>query len=59
MRRNCPPLFDHQHADDRFGASIFWIRPAMLLLAESLDGFIARWQLKRDGGRRGILEVVP
>jgi hypothetical protein len=44
------PLFDHSQADHRFGASIFWIRPAMLLLAESVDSFIARWQFKRDGG---------
>jgi hypothetical protein len=53
------PLFDHSQADHRFGVSIFWIRPAMLLMDESLDSFIARWQLKRDGGRRGILEVAP
>ena len=51
-------LFDHAESDRRFGASIFWIRPAMLVLVEALNAFIARWQLKRDGGRRGILEVV-
>jgi len=51
-------LFDHSQADRRFGASIFWVRPAMLLLDESLDSFVGRWQLKRDGSRRGILEVM-
>jgi hypothetical protein len=29
----------------------------MLLLDESLENFIARWQLKRDGSRGGILEI--
>jgi len=51
-------LFDHAQADYRLGASIFWIRPAMLVMAEPLETFVARWQIKRDGGRRGILEVV-
>jgi predicted nucleotidyltransferase len=51
------PLFDHHRADLEFGASVFWIRPAMLLLDESLESFIARWQVKREGGRRGILEI--
>ena len=51
-------LFDHQNAEARFGSSIFWIRPAMLLLAEPLNNFITRRQLKRDGDRRGILEVL-
>lgn len=50
-------LFDHNRADHEFGASVFWIRPAMLLLDESLESFINRWQLKRDGSRRGILEI--
>ena len=49
-------LFDHKRAAETFGASIFWIRPAMLLL-ESLEEFIAHWQIKRDQTRRGIVEV--
>ena len=32
-------LFDHAQAAERFGASIFWIRPALLLL-ETLEAFI-------------------
>ena len=51
-------LFDHQRAETELGASIFWIRPALLLL-NSLDEFIARWQIKREGGTRGIVEVKP
>ena len=49
-------LLEHHRATSKFQASIFWIRPAMLLL-ESLDDFIAYWQIKRDQTRRGIIEV--
>src|SRR4051812_42777387 len=41
-------LFDHREAQVEFGASIFWIRPSMLIL-ESLAQFIEHWQIKRDG----------
>ncbi len=51
-------LFDHNRAGRELGASIFWVRPGMLL-GDSLDQFIARWQGKRDGRRRGIVEVRP
>lgn len=49
-------LLEHQQAENEFGASIFWIRPSLLLL-ETLDEFIESWQVKRDGTRRGIVEV--
>jgi hypothetical protein len=49
-------LFEHAQAETSFGASIFWIRPA-LLLAETVDEFVAHWQVKRDRTRRGIVEV--
>jgi len=49
-------LFEHTRATEEFGASIFWIRPSMLLL-EPLEEFIAHWQIKRDRTRRGIVEV--
>jgi len=51
-------LFDHNRAARELGASIFWVRPGMLL-GESLEHFIARWQVKRNGQRRGIVEVIP
>jgi predicted nucleotidyltransferase len=51
-------LFDHEQADQEFGASIFWIRPSLLIL-ETLEEFIAHWQVKRDKSRRGILEIIP
>lgn len=49
-------LFDHRRATSELGASVFWIRPGMLL-GESLNEFISHWQVKRDGSKRGIVEV--
>ena len=49
-------LLNHQQATTEFGASVFWIRPSLLFL-ETIDEFIAGWQVKRDGTRRGIIEV--
>jgi Family of unknown function (DUF6932) len=51
-------LFDHGRADAELGASIFWVRPDMLL-GEPLEQFLAHWELKRDGRRRGIVEIRP
>lgn len=51
-------LFDHAVAQARYGASIFWVRPG-LLINESIDDFVAYWQIKRDGSKRGIVEVIP
>ena len=57
---NCPAesaiLFDHASANDALGASIFWVRPDMML-GEPLEQFLAFWQTKRDGRRRGIVEI--
>ena len=50
-------LLNHEQATIEFGASIFWIRPSLLFL-ETLDQFIEGWQTKRDGTRRGIVEVI-
>ncbi len=49
-------LFDHARADDELGASVFWVRPDMLL-GEPLEQFLAFWQTKRDGRRRGVVEI--
>jgi hypothetical protein len=51
-------LFDHAVAQARYGVSIFWVRPG-LLIGESLEDFVAYWQIKRDGSKRGIVEVIP
>lgn len=59
---HCPAdslvLFDHTRADRELGASVFWVCPDMLL-GESLEQFLAHWERKRDGTRRGIVEVRP
>lgn len=50
-------IFDHQRAQQEIGASVFAIRPSQILL-ETVDSFIAHWQIKRDRSRRGIVEVI-
>ncbi len=54
---NAMPPFDHEQADRDLGASIFWIRPSLLIL-ETPNEFIAHWQTKRDNTKRGIVEVL-
>ncbi len=49
-------LFDHPAAQAHFGASVFWLRRLAALGGE--DETVTGWQIKRDGTRRGILEVV-
>jgi hypothetical protein len=49
-------VFDHAAAQNLLGASVFWIRRTAALGGE--EATIAHWQLKRDGGKRGIVEVV-
>lgn len=50
-------LFDHLQCQAHFGASVFWIRRLAALGGE--QAAIEDWQIKRDGNKRGILEVVP
>lgn len=49
-------VFDHSAADAYFGASIFWMRRLSTFGGE--DAMIGQWQLKRDGGMRGIVEIT-
>ena len=49
-------LFDHMAAQNYEGASVFWISCKAALGGE--DAAIEHWQLKRDGKKRGIVEVV-
>lgn len=55
----CLGLFDHPTAQARYGASIFWVRPNALIGGETVEEFIAYWQIKRDKTMRGILEIEP
>ncbi|MDQ3252973.1 MAG: hypothetical protein M3R15_03540 [Acidobacteriota bacterium] len=54
---NVFPMFDHLRAQQELGASLFAIRPAFIF-GESVDEFIAHWQVKRDLTRHGIVEVI-
>ena len=49
-------VFDHSAAQNLLGASVFWIRRMAALGSE--EEAISHWQIKRDGGQRGIVEVV-
>ena len=49
-------VFEHATAQAHFGASVFWLRRAAALGSEQET--IEYWQLKRDGGRRGVVEIV-
>ena len=49
-------LFDHAVAQDFFGASVFWVRRLAALGGE--NSMVEDWQIKRDGSRRGILEIL-
>jgi hypothetical protein len=49
-------IFDHVAPQNYEGASIFWIRHLAALEGEQAT--VEYWQLKRDGTKRGIIEVV-
>jgi hypothetical protein len=50
-------VFNHTRAQKELGASIFWTCVSGVLV-DTLDEFIAHWQLRRDLGRRGIVEIT-
>jgi predicted nucleotidyltransferase len=49
-------IFDHAAAQAHFGASIFWLRQLAALPNEQES--ILNWQIKRDGARRGIVQIT-
>ena len=51
------PVLNHLRSQRELGASVFWTRPGAVLL-ETVDEFVAYWQVTRQLGRRGIIEVV-
>ena len=55
--REARTVFSHADADARFGASVFWVRRA-ILPEEEMPAFVEFWQTRRDGMKRGIVEVV-
>lgn len=50
-------LFNHLTAQTYFGASVFWVRRLAALGGEEIA--IRDWQIKRDGKKRGIVEIIP
>jgi hypothetical protein len=48
-------LFDHLAAEAHFGASVFWLR--QLAALEGEQAAVEYWQVKRDGQRRGVVEI--
>ena len=49
-------MFRHMEADAHFGASVFWTRRYGALGGE--QAMVEHWEVRRDGGRRGIVEIV-
>jgi hypothetical protein len=49
-------VFDHPAAQAHFGASIFWLRE--LAAWPSEEEAVQSWGRKRDGGLRGIVEIL-
>jgi len=43
-------------AQSRFGASVFWMR--RLAALDDEERVIEDWQVKRDRGKRGIVEII-
>lgn len=50
-------VFRHADADAQLGASIFWSTEAGAF--GGAQAMIEFWQIRRDGGRRGLVEIVP
>jgi hypothetical protein len=49
-------VFQHLEADAHFGASVFWTRRSGAIGGE--QAMIEYWQARREGGQRGIVEIV-
>ena len=48
-------LFDHGAAQTHFGCSVFWLRRLAAFGGEQAT--IEYWQVKRDGTKRGLIEI--
>ncbi len=48
-------LFDHSAAEAYYGASVFWVRRLAAFGGE--QSAIEYWQVKREGGHRGVVEI--
>jgi hypothetical protein len=50
-------VFQHMEAEVCFGASVFWARRSSAIGGE--QAMIEYWQVRREGGLRGIVEIIP
>ena len=55
LNRESQLLFDHAAAQTHFGCSVFWLRRLAAFGGE--DATIGYWQVKRDGTKRGLIEI--
>jgi len=49
-------VFQHMEAEVCFGASVFWTRRSLAIGGE--QAMIEYWQVRREGGLRGIVEII-
>jgi predicted nucleotidyltransferase len=49
-------VFQHMEAEAHFGASVFWTKRSGAFGGE--QAMIEYWQVRREGGQRGIVEIV-
>ncbi len=49
-------VFQHSEADAHLGASVFWSKRSGAIGGEK--AMIEYWQVRREGGQRGIVEIV-
>lgn len=56
VRGEAALVFQHMEADAHFGASVFWTKRSGAFGGE--QAMIEYWQARREGGLRGIVEVV-
>lgn len=49
-------VFDHAEADAQLGASVFWACQSGAFGGE--QAMVEYWQARREGGLRGIIEIV-
>ncbi len=50
-------IFRHDEAEASLGASVFWTKQSGAFGGER--AMVEYWQIRREGGYRGILEIVP
>ena len=55
LNRESQLLFDHAAAQTHFGCSVFWLRRLAAFGGE--EATVEYWQIKRDGTKRGLIEI--